>query len=289
MADYSAGTVKANGISFHYLEMGEGPLVLCMHGFPDHAHTYRHLLPELAGAGFRAVAPFTRGYAPTGAPADGRYQTALLSKDVIALMDALGSETAALVGHDWGARAVQGAAVLMPHRITRLATIGASHSAAGDAMNYHYLKGTWHVYYFQLPVAERAVAHNDFAFIEEWWRDASPEWDIPGDVLEGVKETFRKPGVVKAALDYYRHSVNTAYHDPALEDAQRRVNTAPVTVPTLALHGTRDRPRRLEAFHSMDGYFTGGLEKVVIEGTGHFMHLEKPREVNSRIVEFLLR
>ena len=68
MADFKTGSVSANDIDFHFLEMGEGPLVLCMHGFPDHAYSFRHLLPDLSKAGFRAVAPFMRGYAPTEAP-----------------------------------------------------------------------------------------------------------------------------------------------------------------------------------------------------------------------------
>ena len=92
MTDFTAGSVNANGINFHYLEMGHGPLALCLHGFPDHAWSFRHLLPDLAAAGFRAVAPFMRGYAPTTAPADGRYHTALLARDAVALIDALGAE-----------------------------------------------------------------------------------------------------------------------------------------------------------------------------------------------------
>ncbi|HXR34420.1 MAG TPA: alpha/beta fold hydrolase, partial [Candidatus Binataceae bacterium] len=74
MADFQTGNVNANGVDFHYLEAGSGPLVLCLHGFPDNAHTYRYLLPALADAGFRGVAPFMRGYAPTGRPADERYE-----------------------------------------------------------------------------------------------------------------------------------------------------------------------------------------------------------------------
>ena len=287
MAEFKTGALQANGIRFEYLEMGEGPLVLCMHGFPDNAHTYRHLLPDLAQAGFRGVAPFMRGYAPTEAPKDGRYQTALLSMDVLALIDALGSERAALVGHDWGARAVYGAAVLEPGKVSRLVTLASSHPAAGESRNFHYLKGTWHGFYFQLPAAEATVAHDDFAFLEAWWRDASPNWDIPEGVLRGVKDTFRVPGVVEAALSYYRHSLNSALHDPALKEVQERLSTAPVPVPTLALHGTHDRPRRLEAFQDMDRHFTGALEKVVVPGTGHFMHLEEPQQVNPRILEFL--
>ena len=287
MAELKRGSIRANEINFHFLEAGAGPLVLCLHGFPDNAHSFRYLLPALAQAGFRAVAPFTRGYAPTEVPRDGRYQSAALSKDAVALIEALGAETAALVGHDWGARAVCGAAVLEPERVTKLVTIASTHPAAGEFTNFHYLRGTWHAFYFQLPTAGETLAHNDYAFIEEWWRDASPEWDIPRGVLEGVKETFRSPGVVEAALGYYRHMQNPTLQDPALKDVQDKVNTVPIAVPTLALHGTQDRPRRLEAFQSMDHLFVGALEKVVIPGTGHFMHQEKPQEVNSKILEFL--
>ena len=108
MADFKTGSVRANGLDFHFLEMGEGPLALCLHGFPDHAYSFRHLLPDLADAGFRAVAPFMRGYAPTEAPKDGCYQSVLLAKDVLALITALGSQRAYLVGNDWGAGAVTG-------------------------------------------------------------------------------------------------------------------------------------------------------------------------------------
>jgi len=291
MTDFKTGSVRANDINFHFLEMGDGPLVLCMHGFPDHAYSFRHLLPDLAQAGFRAVAPFMRGYAPTEAPKDGRYQSVLLSKDVLALIGALGAEQAYLVGNDWGAGAVSGAAILEPDKVTKLVTIASGRADENLRMNFQFLKGTWHAHYFQLPFAERTVAHDDYAFIEDWWRDASPEWDIPEEVLESIRETFRKPGVVEAALGYYRASHNPSLQDPSLKEDQDRISAGPITVPTLALHGTRDRPRRIDAFESeaMDRFFTGGLEKVIIPGTGHFMHQEKPQQVNPRIVEFLRR
>jgi pimeloyl-ACP methyl ester carboxylesterase len=287
----ATGRVDANGVAFHYLEAGRGPLVLCLHGFPDNAHTFSDLLPALAGAGFRAVAPFMRGYAPTSAAPDGRYQSVLLAQDAIALIGALGAERAALVGHDWGASATYGAAALAPERIQRIATIGAAHPAAfrgALAESYERHKGIWHAYFFQMPFAEQVVAAGDFAFLEQWWRDASPELD-PSPIIERVKATFRQPGVVTAALDYYRHSFHPANRDPALQLLQQRVSTAPTPVPALALHGTRDRPGRLEAFEAMDDLFTAGLEKVVLPGAGHFVHLERPAEVIERIVGFLGR
>ncbi len=289
MADFNTGEVSANGIDFHYLEMGEGPLAICLHGFPDHAWSFRHLLPDLAAGGLRAVAPFMRGYAPTSAPADGRYHSALLARDAVDLIGALGAEQAYLIGNDWGAGAVVGAAALAPERVMKLVTIAAGRVDRELSLDFHYLQGTWHGFFFQLPNAEEAVAHNDFAFVEDWWRWASPEWDIPAAALESIRSTFRKPGVVTAALGYYRARYDAAQVDDAVRADQARIEAGPVTVPTLALHGTRDRPKRLESFESaaMDAYFTGGLEKVIIPGAGHFMHQERPEEVNPLIVGFL--
>jgi pimeloyl-ACP methyl ester carboxylesterase len=287
--DLREGRVEANGVTFHCREAGQGPLVLCLHGFPDNAHTYDELLPALAGAGFRAVAPFMRGYAPTSPAPDGRYQAVRLAQDAVALLAALGDNGRGfVVGHDWGATAAYGAAALAPERVERLVTLGAAHPAATRgrlATSYERHKGIWHAYFFQMPFAEQIVAANDFAFLEDWWRDASPEYD-PTPIIERVKATFRQPGVVTAALGYYRHTFHPANRDPALQPLQERM-LAPTPVPTLALHGTRDRPGRLEAFEGMDDLFTGGLEKVVLPGAGHFVHLERPGEVNRRIVEFL--
>src|SRR5215813_8273648 len=113
-------TVRANGLEFGLLEAGSGPLALCLHGFPDTARTWRHLLPVLAGAGFRAVAPFMRGYAPTAVPTDGGYGVGALAADAVALHEALGGgREAVLIGHDWGAEAAYAAAARAPGRWRR--------------------------------------------------------------------------------------------------------------------------------------------------------------------------
>lgn len=292
MADFHQGQVQANGVDFHYIEMGAGSLVLCLHGFPDNAFTYRYLGPTLAEAGFRVVAPFMRGYAPTGRPKDERYQSVLLAQDAVALITALGATQAFVVGHDWGALATYGAAALAPERVRKIVTLAAAHPATllgALATNYDMIKGGWHAYFFQMPFAEQAVMANDYEFVEKWWRDASPEYELPHDIMDSVKHTFRQPGVVTAAINYYRHTMNPANRDPALASLQERVTATPTPVPTLAFHGTKDRPGRLEAFTRMDQFFTAGLEKVILPGTGHFLHLERPAEVNPRIVEFLRR
>ena len=282
----STGSVTANSIDFHYLELGSGPLVLCLHGFPDNAYTYRYLLPVLADAGFRGVAPFMRGYAPTGQPPDGRFESILLGQDAIALIGALGANEAFVVGHDWGGFATLASAVLAPERVRRIVTLGVSHPAAAG-QDYDWLKGSWHAYFFQMPFAESAVAANDYDFIVRWWRDASPEYDPPTEIIESVKATFRLPGVLTSALNYYRHTFHPANREPALDALREKVATTPIPVPALAFHGTRDRPGRTPAFDRMDRHFAAGLEKVVIPGTGHFIHLERSNEVNAKIIEFL--
>src|SRR5947208_7079442 len=116
-------SVTVNGVELAYLEDGpaDGPLALCLHGFPDSAHTFRFLLPTLAGAGFHTVAPFMRGYAPSAVPADGAYDPGALAADVNALHEALGGdERAVLIGHDWGAITTYAASALAPDRWRRL-------------------------------------------------------------------------------------------------------------------------------------------------------------------------
>ena len=119
-----------------------------------------------------------------------------------------------------------------------------------------------------------------------WWQDASPGLAIPADLIAGVKDTFRNEGTLEAALNYYRHTFNPAGADPKLAELTQTL-AGPTTVPCLAFHGTRDRPGRLETFESMDHLFSNGLEKVVLEGTGHFLHLERPDEVNEKILAYL--
>ena len=237
------------------------------------------------------MAPFKCGYAPTSAPADGRYHSALMARDAVELIGALGSDRAYLIGNDWGAGAVVGATALAPEKVIKLVTIASGRVDRDLSMEFEYRRGTWNRFFFQRPEADYIVAHNDYVFVEGWWRWASPEWDIPAEALESIRSTFRKPGVVQAALGYYRARYDASQVDDQVRADQAVISAGPVTVPMLALHGTRDRPCRLESFLSsgMYQYFKAGLEKVIIPGTGHFMHQERPEEVNPKILKSLQR
>ncbi|HUA96671.1 MAG TPA: alpha/beta fold hydrolase, partial [Acidimicrobiales bacterium] len=181
------GTVEVNGVRYAYIEDGpdDGPLALCLHGFPDSAHTWRHLLPVLAGAGYRAVAPYLRGYAPTGLAPDGVYQTGALAADAAALHEKLGGgDDAVLIGHDWGALATYAAVGHEPTRWRRAVTAAVPPvpSVAGTFFTYAQLKRSWYTFFFQSPLAEMALPMDAYAFIDHLWADWSPGYDATWDI-----------------------------------------------------------------------------------------------------------
>ena len=95
---FKTNSVQANGLNFSYLEMGSGPLVLALHGFPDTPRTFRHQTAALAAAGYRVVTPYMRGYFPTDAPSDASYEAAALVQDTLSLIDVLADEPIILIG-----------------------------------------------------------------------------------------------------------------------------------------------------------------------------------------------
>lgn len=282
-------TVTANGVEFAALTAGSGPLALCLHGFPDSAHGWRHLLPALAAAGYRAVAPFQRGYAPTAIPADGRYQSGVLAVDANSLHDALGGDgDAVIIGHDWGAGATHGAAVLAPDRWRKVVTMAVPPGGAVLASflgNIDQLKRSWYMFFFQHPLADLVVAGNDLAFIDRLWRDWSPGHD-PDDDLPHVKAALGAEANLTAALGYYRATLGNGYKDPALEAAQAAVSQVPAQ-PLLYLHGRDDGCIGVEVAELAATMAPPNVTVEIVDGVGHFLHIERPDAINARILEFL--
>jgi len=216
MAAIEQQTVRANGVDFTTLSVGEGPLALCLHGFPDTAHGWRHLLPALADAGYRAVAPFQRGYAPTSIPDDGLFQSGVLGVDANALHEALGANgDAVIIGHDWGASATHAAAVLEPHRWRKVVSMAVPPGGAvvmSFVGNLDQLKRSWYMFFFQHPLSDLVVQNNDLAFIDMLWRDWSPGYDGAADAAN-VKAALANPANLQAALGYYRATIGAGKKD----------------------------------------------------------------------------
>jgi pimeloyl-ACP methyl ester carboxylesterase len=282
--------VRASNIDFHILETGEGPLVLCLHGFPDTAHSFRHQLPVLAAAGYHAVAPFMRGYAPTGIAPDGRYDAGALSEDALHLVDALGSKEAILFGHDWGAVAAYPAAAAAPDRIRKLVTAAVPYGNSfltALTTNYAQEKRSWYMYFFQGAFAEAAVRHDDFRFLDNMWRDWSPGWRFTSADIEPLKRCFRNPAALTAALGYYRATIGAMMKIPADAIAAAAAPPPPVGVPTMMIHGRDDGCIGVELLEGMEKFFPKGLRTEIVDGAGHFVHQEKPEAVNRLILDFL--
>ena len=282
--------LDANGLRFVAHDAGRGPLVLCLHGFPDTPRSFRHQVPALVDAGYRVVAPYMRGYAPTEIPADGAYQTVVLGQDALGLIDALGAEQAIVFGHDWGALAAYALAAKHPRRISRLVAAAVPYGPAFLAAfttSYEQLKRSWYTFFFQQPMAAVAVAHQDHRFIRRLWADWSPGWCVPEDELQIVCDTLARPGVLEAALAYYRCTLDPAFQRPELAEEQGAQHLSPIEVPTLYLHGRADGCMGVELTADMAGMFPAGLTSVIVDGAGHFVHQEKPDVVNDAILRFL--
>lgn len=286
--DISTSTISANGIEFTFLECGTGPLALCLHGFPDSAHSWRHLLPDLAAAGFRAVAPFTRGYAPTSVAPDGMYQTGALSADANALHGALGGDgDAVIIGHDWGAPSAYGAAGSAPDKWAKVVGMAVPPGGAMGAAfvgNLAQIQRSWYMFYFQHPLSDMVVPANDYAFIDMLWRQWSPGYDGAADA-ENCKACLRDPGHLAAALGYYRATIGAGPRTPDY-DAIQSAGGGELTQPTLYLHGADDGCIGRDVAESITTFSPWATLRIV-EGAGHFLQLEKPAEVNALIIDWI--
>lgn len=267
----------------------DAPLALLLHGFPDAAPTWRHLIPALRQAGLRPVAPWLRGYAPTSVPADGLYQVGALARDASRLHEALGGdERAVVVGHDWGAMATYAAVGWEPDRWRRAVAMAVPPAGAmfGGFTSYDQLRRSWYMFFFQSPLADGVVAADDLAFIDRLWADWSPGYDASGDV-PAVKDALRDPASLTAALGYYRATLGDGATSPDLDAPQAGWMT-PTPIPLLYLHGATDGCLGAELVTDAAAHLPApGSRAEVLDGVGHFLHVEAPDVVNPLIVDFL--
>jgi pimeloyl-ACP methyl ester carboxylesterase len=282
--------LDVDGLAMHALAAGpaDGPLVVLLHGFPELARSWRHQLPALAAAGYRAVAPDQRGYGETEIRAP--YDAATLAGDVVALVARLGRDRATIVGHDMGGAVAWTVAQARPDAVERLVALNCpppSVLARELVRDRRQLRKSWYMGFFQLPwYPERRMARDRAAVVARALVGGShvrSAW--PAEEIDAYRASFARPGRAKAAIDWYRAGFRSAV------SPRRRRRHGLVAAPTLVLWGTRDRflgldlvaPAKLGTVMA-----PGNVPHVVLlEDAGHFVQNEAPQRVNEELLAWL--
>jgi pimeloyl-ACP methyl ester carboxylesterase len=270
----------------------DGRIALCLHGFPDSAWTWRRIAPLLADRGYRVVAPFTRGYAPTAVPCDGDYTIGALMYDALAVHDYLGGDDAVLIGHDWGAFTAAGIAAYPGSPFAAHITMSMPPVAAMLAtslslgrrirLGLAQLPMSWYVTFFQVPVIPQRVTDR---VIPRLWRGwSSPGLDV-GEEVANALAALPARAHRNAAVSYYRALVR--FSRPAPRYAQMHAyRFAMLRRPHLHLQGTSDGAMQVGWTETMVDHLPAG-SVVKVQDTGHFNHVEEPAQVADAIVDFV--
>jgi pimeloyl-ACP methyl ester carboxylesterase len=286
--------IAANGARFHVAEAGTGPLVMLLHGFPEFWWCWRHQLPALAAAGYRAVALDLRGYGASDKPPRG-YDTITLAADVAGVIRALGETGAVIVGHDWGGWLAWSMPGLAPRETRAVAALSMAHPLTlRSAMTRDRAqRRAWRpVLEFQLPMRpERQLTRGDRAvgLIEQWsatTRSGSGREPFPDHAaLEVYRRAMRVPFVAHSALEYYRWALRSVPRRDGRRFAAAIKDR--ITVPLLQLHGELDEfvlPKTAVASHHR---VAGPLTYELIPGAGHFLPEEAPAQVTTALLSWL--
>ena len=271
------------------------PIAVCLHGFPDTAHGWRKVAPRLADAGWRVVAPFMRGYAPSSLSAEGSYHVGALMDDALRVLQAAGpTGRDVFIGHDWGAIAGAGIAALPDNPFQKAVIMSVPLPAAFQPLGRvphpgklaaqlpRQLLRSWYILYFQLPwLPERSAAR----VVPKLWRDWSPGYDGADDarrVLQAIGESAHW----QAALGYYRATVRNSAPPSRYADLHRHWLNPP-TLPTLYLHGSVDGCASADYTEWVDRILPAGSAAHVVAGGGHFLQLDQPELTAARILDFI--
>jgi pimeloyl-ACP methyl ester carboxylesterase len=317
MAELEHLTIPVEHIRLHTVSAGAGPLVVMIHGFPESWYSWRHQLPALAEAGYRAVAIDVRGYGRSSAPAAIEdYAMVRLVGDVIGLIDALGEDRAVVVGHDWGAPVAWNTALLKPERIRAVAGLSVPYNPRGSVAPLTAMRALggseqFYIEYFQTPgVAEAEIEADVGAWLRDFYFTISGEarMDVPtcGLVPPGhrMRDRFQLPDegqmawMTPADLAFYTEEFERTgltgglnrYRNVDRDWADLAAWTrAPIPVPALFIGGDRDGPTLMGrgAIERFGATLPRLWRSEILAGCGHWTQQERPNEVNELLLAFL--
>jgi len=268
--------VDVNGVPIEFDVSGEGPAVVLLHGFPDSGRLWRHQVPALVEAGYRAVVPDLRGYGRSGQPEEVEaYAIPYLAGDVVAVLDHLGVDRAHVVGHDWGAALAWALGSLLPDRVDHLVALSVGHPSSFAATGLEQREKSWYMLLFQFEdVAEQWLSNDGWANFRQW--ASHPDADAVVAELEAN-------GSLTPALNWYRANVPPrALLGPPIE-------LPAVTAPTMGVWSTGDIALTEAQMTGSAKYVSGPWRYERLEGPGHWMQLEAPDAVNKLLLDFLAR
>lgn len=286
--------LTVNGRTYPIIEAGEGPLVLCLHGFPDNYETYYNQIEPFVAAGYRVICPMLPGYVPSNQPSKGKNSPIYATTEIIAMIEGLlstsGEEKCHLVGHDWGALTAYQVANQRPDLLYSLTALSIPYNVNLPRVLLRcpsYAVNGWYVTFFQFRgISNWAVKRKNMKFIDMLYRTWCPTWDRDQyeDRLVSVKETLKAPGVLKAAFGYYRSSIY-GWSRSAIKF--RKWFSGQIEVPTLAIRGEVDWCIPEAAWELVSPKsFRSGLTMEVMPGIGHFPQLENPEWISKRLIEW---
>jgi pimeloyl-ACP methyl ester carboxylesterase len=265
-----------DGQRFVYSDMGEGPLVVLFHGFPDLPTGWEDTAKALNAAGYRTVVPYLRGYHPDTIVPGRDYSGDMIGGDALRLLDAIGERRAVLVGHDWGAAVVYRASLLGgPERVRGMCAVAIPHPRVIKP-SLGLLWKARHFVTLKLPTGKMLASSRDFKHIDTLMRRWAPEWKGPDreKCLADIKRAFSDPVVLDGALDYYR-------------DAERG-GVPNVKVPGLVIGGTTDLLAP-SVYERSPEAFDAPCEVVIAPGAGHWPHREAAELFHERLIGWLGR
>ncbi|UXA19459.1 alpha/beta fold hydrolase [Mycobacterium sp. SMC-4] len=273
----------------------DGRLMLCLHGYPDTAWTWRYLGARFADESFRVVAPFMRGYAPTELARDGDYGIGALMHDAVALHQALGGgPDAVLVGHDWGGLTANAMAAFPHNPFGKVVSMGVPivsglDRGAGNGRDVlrllrAQLRMSWYIMFQQLPgISER----NLDWMLPKLWRDWCPPGYDAGADLDHVRRSLPDRRHRTAALSYYRAAFRPLRRARHHRDLDRYAMRHAPLCPMLVMHGRIDGAVDVRFGELGAHVLPAGSRHEIIESAGHFMHLDQPDVVHRIISEYV--
>ncbi len=273
----------------------DGPIALCLHGFPDTAYGWRTVAPTLAAAGWKVVAPFQRGYVPSGIPADGSYHVGALMDDALRLLESVGpTGRDVVIGHDWGAMAATGLSALPDGPFERAVIMSVPPFASFQPLGRvpdgarlaaqlpRQLLRSWYMLYFQLPWLPERSASWVVPRLWRWW---SPGYAAADD-LRHVDAAIGAPARWRAAIGYYRAMLRGTT-PPARYASLHQHWMSPPLIPSLYLHGADDGCATPDYARWVERILPEGSDVGIVTRAGHFLQLEQPDAVAGRILDFI--